>query len=97
MKIFETFSKENILFLEKAKLLRQLIKFYVIDKELSNVKLDNDKVESQIEFFRNNNNLNSEDQFSKFLNSNNLQTRFSFILPREIIVFFIIFNVFGNF
>ena len=72
MEITQAFSEENILVLEKAKLLRPLIKFYFIEKELSKVLIDDNKLEIEIETFRNINKLNSEDEFSKFLNSNNL-------------------------
>ena len=74
MEIIKTFSEDNILVLEKAKLLHPLIKFYFIQKELSKVSSDDNKLKTEIETFRKNNKLISEDDFSNFLLSNNLTT-----------------------
>tara|TARA_B100000945_G_C20406065_1_gene610085 strand:- start:485 stop:1231 length:747 start_codon:yes stop_codon:yes gene_type:complete len=72
MKIIQTFSDENILVLEKGNLLRPLIKFYFIENELSKVLITEDTVNSHVQSFRKNNNLESSDEFTKFLHGNNL-------------------------
>jgi len=74
MEITKAFSEENILFLERAQLLRPLIKFNIIEQEISNVFIDNETVKNSLERFRNVNKLDSDDDFNKYLRSKNLKS-----------------------
>ena len=75
MEITKAFSEENILLLEKANLLRSLIKFNIIEQEISNVSIDDETVENSIQTFRDKNNLNLEEDFEKFLLKNNISSK----------------------
>ena len=72
MKITDDFSEENISNLEKANLLRPLIKFYFIKEALSDIQIDDKEIESAINDFRTKNSLINEEDFSGFLRSNRL-------------------------
>ena len=72
MKITDDFSDENISNLEKAKLLRPLIKFFFIEESVSNTQIDDKKIESEIKDFKTKNRLITDDDFSKFLKTNRL-------------------------
>ena len=72
MKITDDFSEENISNLEKANLLRPLIKFFFIKEALSDIQIDDKEIESAINDFRTKNSLINEEDFSGFLRSNRL-------------------------
>ena len=72
MKITDNFSDENISILEKANLLRSLIKFFFIDEKLANLTVSQEKITSEIQKFREKNKLITEQDFNGFLKTNNL-------------------------
>jgi len=72
MKITDNFSDESISILEKANLLRSLIKFFFIEEKLTNLIISQEKITSEIQKFREKNRLIAEQDFNGFLKTNNL-------------------------
>ena len=72
MKITDDFSDENISNLEKANLLRPLIKFFFIKEALSNTQINDEKIEREIKDFKAKNSLITEEHFTQFLRNNRL-------------------------